>query len=468
MSKKNTSSETSKDENGIKTEERTSPPKKEGGMHKAFIAIAVVFVVIVGSIVAYYALDLRGSDAGSDDDGNTPPGTDDVPGGDAVKIENVDNKLVGIPLSSVNETAKFFNYNISGAEVQIFAVKDGNGTVHMAMNACPKCYKKHAGFQQQGDIMMEMCCKMPYPIDKINLATCALNVSGCHPTYLKFVVNGSKVTFAKSDLAAGAYLFAGNEFAKVESVDIKNVAIPLSSVSETATWYKYNVSGATVRFVAVKDSTGAIHTVFDSCPKCYKKHAGLRQEGANLTENCCNMGYPITGINATSCALNKTGCHPAYLKCIVNGSRVVIAKSDLAGGAYLFKTTNESALIEEYDIDSIAIPLSSVSQIAGWYVYRINGTDVRFIAVKDGNGTVHTVFDTCAKCYKKHAGLRQDGSTLVENCCNMGYPIDKLNADTCGIENKACHPLFLPSSVIGDKVVIDKADLMAYSHLFKT
>jgi uncharacterized membrane protein len=337
MRNNNGNSKVSRNRTEKKMDVQKSSSHENGGGHRAaFIAIAVALIVILGSVVAYYVLAKRGSDDGSNDAQDNPPDTGDATGGGVVKLQNIDNNLLGIPLAQMNRTAKFFKYNISGAEVQFFAVTDANGTIHTALNACPKCYKKHAGFRQQGDKMLELCCMMTFSIDRITAEGC--NITGCHPAYLKTTMNESMLKIAKSDLAAGAYMFkTTNESALVEEFDAASIAIPLASVSKMASWYVYHINGTDVRFLAVLDANGTVHTVFDTCAKCYKKHAGLRQEGTMLVENCCNMGCSIDDISAGTCNISCPGCHPAYLPNQIVAERVLIAKADLQTGEYMFK-----------------------------------------------------------------------------------------------------------------------------------
>jgi uncharacterized membrane protein len=122
--------------------------------------------------------------------------------------------------------------------------------------------------------------------------------------------------------------------ASVTNSNATSVEIPLSSISQNATWYQYAVNGASVRFFAVRDSTDAVHTAFDECPYCYPSHLGFRQEGSVMVENCCNMGVSIAEI--TSSGMPGAACHPAYLESQVVGEHLVINTSDLAAGAYLF------------------------------------------------------------------------------------------------------------------------------------
>jgi uncharacterized membrane protein len=143
----------------------------------------------------------------------------------------------------------------------------------------------------------------------------------------------------------------------------------------------------------------------------------------------------------------------------------LISKSSLAAGSYMFRMVNETAAVEKFDAATIAVPLSSIGGTAAWYGCEVNGTTVRFFVVKDANGTVHAAMDICPKCYKKHAGFRQDGTSMVENCCNMPFPIANITAEGCS--GMMCHPAFLPSHIDGNRVMMAVADLEAGSYMFK-
>jgi uncharacterized membrane protein len=113
------------------------------------------------------------------------------------------------------------------------------------------------------------------------------------------------------------------------------VALPLASISENATWYKYDVSGTMVRFFAVMDANGVVHTAFDDCAMCYKQHLGYRQgDNGTMVENHCNMAFPIANITAAGCSGMMR--HPVYLANEVKGDQVLIAIADLQAGVNLF------------------------------------------------------------------------------------------------------------------------------------
>ncbi len=144
-------------------------------------------------------------------------------------------------------------------------------------------------------------------------------------------------------LIAGVVLFSnykpeakGNQSTviTIKNFNSTSVAIPLSSISQTATWYECDLNGSLVRFFVVEDSSGTVHTAFDECPICYPSHQGFRQENDMMVENCCNMGIAIGEITESGCS--GMDCHPAYLATQVINDNVVISGSDLASGSYLF------------------------------------------------------------------------------------------------------------------------------------
>lgn len=103
------------------------------------------------------------------------------------------------------------------------------------------------------------------------------------------------------------------------------------------------------------------------------------------------------------------------------------------------------------------IPMSEISGTAKFYEYDTGGKTIRFFAVKASDGTVKTGFDACDVCYDSGKGYRQEGDYMVCNNCGNRYPISGL-----GTENKnpgGCWPGYLPSTVVGDNLVIQRSDI---------
>jgi uncharacterized membrane protein len=251
--------------------------------------------------------------------------------------------------------------------------------------------------------------------------------------------------------------------AQVTEVNMTTVAIPLSSIRQTALWYEYNISGSTVRFFVVKDANGTIHTAFDECWMCFNAHLGYRQNGSSMVENCCNMPFPITQITEQGCS--GDGCCPIFLASKVIGDQLVIKKSDLAKQKFTFIRINECAKVHSYNSTHASISRSLVGENVTWYQYDVSGTKVRFFVVAEANGTIHAALDTCWKCYPKHAGFRNYmPGIMVENCCNMPFAV--ANITVAGCSTMMCHPVYLANQVIGDQVVFAISDFEAGAYMF--
>jgi uncharacterized membrane protein len=160
-----------------------------------------------------------------------------------------------------------------------------------------------------------------------------------------YLLAGIMVAVIVAMVAAGVYFSPGapRPLAPVQGSMANDyngtmVSVPLSSVNQTARFYKWDADGKTVRFFAVLGSDGQVRTAFDNAYCCYRKDLGERQEGSDMVCNLCNKHYPIDELNIGN--LNETmakQCCPADLPHIVEGGNVLICKSDIAAGAYLFE-----------------------------------------------------------------------------------------------------------------------------------
>lgn len=148
------------------------------------------------------------------------------------------------------------------------------------------------------------------------------------------VAAGTLVIFTKGNTKTPSRPLGG----RVQDFNQTHVSISNSSVSDTAKFYKWNTTGKAIRFFAVLGSDGLVRTAFDNAYCCYRKDLGERQEGKNIVCNWCNKAYPIDELNRGN--LNATTilqCCPANLPSEVVGDDVLIRKSDLEAGGYLFK-----------------------------------------------------------------------------------------------------------------------------------
>lgn len=115
--------------------------------------------------------------------------------------------------------------------------------------------------------------------------------------------------------------------------DTDSVAIRLSDIGGTVEHYTYDADGVAVRYFAVEGSDGVVRTAFDACEVCYGAGKGYSQDGTDVVCNNCGLRFRIDDLGTEN---QGRGCWPAYLPHGVNGDEIVIKKSDLEAGAYLF------------------------------------------------------------------------------------------------------------------------------------
>ena len=107
----------------------------------------------------------------------------------------------------------------------------------------------------------------------------------------------------------------------------------------------------------------------------------------------------------------------------------------------------------------LSIPASEITGTAKFYEYETPSGTVRFFAIKASDGSIRTAFDACDVCWASHKGYRQEGDYMVCNNCGNRYPIDGIG--TKNTKGGGCWPGYLPSTVSGDSLTINKADLEA-------
>jgi len=111
---------------------------------------------------------------------------------------------VRIPISSITTSAKFYSYDSNGISVRYFAVKDKQGTVHVAFDACDVCYEAKKGYKQDGDVMQCLNCGKTFSITSIGTEN---TVGGCWPSFLSMNIYGNDVVIKIADLEAKSYMF---------------------------------------------------------------------------------------------------------------------------------------------------------------------------------------------------------------------------------------------------------------------
>ncbi|MBU0592053.1 DUF2318 domain-containing protein [Candidatus Micrarchaeota archaeon] len=128
---------------------------------------------------------------------------------------------------------------------------------------------------------------------------------------------------------------SGNEISLDDNIASEDsaVRIPLSELSETVKYYTYDTGNTIVKYMVVIGSDGEVHTAFDACEVCYRAKKGYSQVGDSVVCNNCGLRFLINDLGTKN---KGAGCWPGYLRHEIDGDYVVLDKSDLEAGGYLF------------------------------------------------------------------------------------------------------------------------------------
>ncbi|MEK7104181.1 MAG: Fe-S-containing protein [Patescibacteria group bacterium] len=123
-----------------------------------------------------------------------------------------ESKEIVLDASIFNDSqARFYNVEmpVSGSlsqtkRIYFFVVKDKNGIIRAAANACQVCFRERKGFHQEENEMVCNNCGNRYPLEKI-----ATEKGGCNPGPINpnLKPRNGKITISQADLEQVAELF---------------------------------------------------------------------------------------------------------------------------------------------------------------------------------------------------------------------------------------------------------------------
>ncbi|MGN0614211.1 MAG: Fe-S-containing protein [Porcipelethomonas sp.] len=88
----------------------------------------------------------------------------------------------------------------------------------------------------------------------------------------------------------------------------EDLIIPVSGISETASFYPVTVDGTEMEVLAIKDSSGNIRTAFNTCQSCYTSGNGRYEaEGTELVCQNCGIHFTAEQVGIES---KDNGCNP--------------------------------------------------------------------------------------------------------------------------------------------------------------
>ena len=122
------------------------------------------------------------------------------------KTSSSTDEVVRIPISDISKTAKFYEYDSNGVDIEYFVVLATDGSIKTAFNACDVCYKSKKGYRQEGNDMICNNCGLSFNID--GLGSKNKNPGGCWPGYLPNTLEAGDIVIKVKDIESGRFRFA--------------------------------------------------------------------------------------------------------------------------------------------------------------------------------------------------------------------------------------------------------------------
>lgn len=116
-----------------------------------------------------------------------------------------EGRTIEIPVSALSTTAQFFEEEIDGVKIKFFAIKDENGEIKTAFDACDVCFNSRKGYTQDGEYMVCNNCGNRYHVSGLGTENKAKG--GCWPSYLPSTVEGNMLVIQEAHIADGKYKF---------------------------------------------------------------------------------------------------------------------------------------------------------------------------------------------------------------------------------------------------------------------
>lgn len=159
-------------------------------MKKNIMIFGIIGIVIIISIFGYYMISIKQNDSNN----NTT----------YISSPNQNGTEIRIPISDIGTTATFYYYDYNDKSIQYFAVKDSQGNVHVAFDACDVCYEAKKGYKQNDNVMTCLNCGREFSIASIGVEN---TDGGCWPSYIPMIIDNDNVVIKISDLIAKSYMF---------------------------------------------------------------------------------------------------------------------------------------------------------------------------------------------------------------------------------------------------------------------
>ncbi len=96
----------------------------------------------------------------------------------------------------------FYVFQTGGKDIRFFLLRDAEGGVRAALDACHNCFRAKRGYRQEGNTVICNNCGMSFKYENIGIVN-----GGCNPISITKKMAGQFVVLKTQDLEAGAKFF---------------------------------------------------------------------------------------------------------------------------------------------------------------------------------------------------------------------------------------------------------------------
>ncbi len=102
--------------------------------------------------------------------------------------------------------SKHYTYTEGKTTIRFFLVRDNQGVLRAALDACEQCWREDKGYKLQDGAMLCVNCGMKFALNRIGLVR-----GGCNPHPIAFTLTNDTFSVTTQELLAGAHYFPRNK-----------------------------------------------------------------------------------------------------------------------------------------------------------------------------------------------------------------------------------------------------------------
>lgn len=127
-------------------------------------------------------------------------------GGSVETVKAADGKITLDTAKLGKGESQHYKYSEDKTSVKFFVVRDNQGAVRAALDACDVCWQEGKGYKLQDGAMLCVNCGQKFALNRIGEVR-----GGCNPHIIAFSLDGDKLTVTTQELLSGSKYFPDNK-----------------------------------------------------------------------------------------------------------------------------------------------------------------------------------------------------------------------------------------------------------------